>query len=123
MDLVIAFISGGIAFLAIAMAIEKIREKNEDDPKVEMLDPLFRVESIGTETVRAEVTIPNERYMTRRNTDTIGIPYEDEKKPMIERELKRLLIDELWKFVDVSREENIMSFTTRFRACIRVVKR
>ena len=123
MDIVIAFIAGGIAFLALAMAIEKAREKKEDDNKVEMPNPLFRVESIGTETVCATVKIPNERYMTGWNTDTIGIPYEDEKKTMIESELKRLLIDELWKFVDVCREENPMDFTTRFRARIRVVKK
>ena len=130
MDIVIAFIAGGIAFLALAMAIEKAREKKEDDPKIEIpkpvaeiTKPLFFVENIGTETVFATVTIPNARYMTGWNTDTIGIPYEDEKKTMIESELKKLLIDELWKFVDVCREENPMDFTTRFKARIRVVKK
>lgn len=111
MDLVIAFIAGGIAFLALAMGIEKAREKKEEDHKAEMPEPLIRVESVGTDSVFARVDIPHERFI------------QGDVEAAVEGELKRLLINEMWKFVDVRRLENPMNLTTRFEARIRVVKR
>ena len=94
------------------MAIEKAREKKEDDHKVEMPDPLFSVESIGTETVCATVDVPHERLINVWNADSF-----------VEEELKKQLMDELWKYADIESFENPMSLITRFKACIRVVKK
>ena len=122
------FVAGGLAFLALAMAIEKGEElRKEDKPKEEedsvCTRVVIRCEERYPQLVCARVNIPHEKFMTGWDTDTIGIKNQERAREYAERRLKELLVEEAWKYVQIEECANPLDFSTEFRAGLMVVRK
>lgn len=121
------FAAGGLAFLALAMAINKAYEfkkgKKETEQKpIDVPLPIIREVRLETVPICATLTIPKERILESWNTEIYGIKDEQYVASYVEKRLKKELADELWKHVSVEAEENMMNMTLRYKAMVRVVK-
>lgn len=108
------FVAGGLASIALAMAINKDRGlKKKDRPEKETLIPTIRVHSLESIPITAEVHVPMEAFVA---TGKSAI------KVAVESELQSQLSKEIWNYVEVEMLENPMSMERKYTAKIRVVK-
>lgn len=115
MEYYVGFIAGMLACFAICLGIIKyneIKQEKEQEKKVSRPDdtPLrFTAMNISPVPITAEIIVPREEMLV--------LPQE-----VIEAKLSRKLGEEVAKYAAVTTEENPMSFTTRIRARVAVVK-
>lgn len=108
------FAAGGLASLALAMAISKAHcLKKKDIKETEILRPTIRVQSLETIPITAEVFVPMEAFaMTGKSA----------MKVAIESELQSQLSKEVWNYAKVEMLENPMSLERKYTAKLRVVE-
>lgn len=96
---------------------EKVEEKVEEIPV-----PIIREVKKEIVPVFATVTIPKERLIVDWDTERYGINNEMYSRKYAEKRLKEEIANQLWEFVTVVTEEDMINLTVKYEARVMVVK-
>ena len=96
---------------------QKIEEKIEEIPV-----PIIREVNKEIVPVFATVTIPKERLIECWDTERYGIKEEMFSRTYAEARLKKEIANQIWEFVTVVTEEDMIDFTVKYKARVMVVK-